>query len=141
MLSGHPDESLSLLAAAREVPRQPALLIDGREHSFASLVPPLERCLAFLRAQPLAQEPWPRVALLADNRVETALWLYALLELGVTAVLLHPRLVASERAALLADCRPALVLADGCGEPEEAPSGRLRSSTPRAPPGGPKARC
>ena len=97
-----------MLAAAREVPQQPALLIDGREHSFASLVPRVERCLAFLRAQPLAQEPWPRVALLADNRVETALWLYALLELGVTAVLLHPRLVASERAALLGKLRAGL---------------------------------
>ncbi len=122
-----------MLAAAREVPQQPALLIDGREHSFASLVPRVERCLAFLRAQPLAQEPWPRVALLADNRVETALWLYALLELGVTAVLLHPRLVASERAALLADCRPALVLADGCGEPLKEPSG---PPVPTAPPAG-----
>ena len=137
MLSGHPDESLSLLAAAREVPRQPALLVDGQEHGFASLAPRVERCLAFLRAQPLAQEPWPRVALLADNRLETALWLYALLELGVTAVLLHPRLVASERAALLADCRPALVLADGGGEPLEAPGGSPVYPAPLAGPGGP----
>jgi len=141
MLSGPPapDESLSLLAAAREAPRQPALLIDGEEHTFAELAPRIERRLAFLRAQPLAQEPWPRVALVADNRLETALWLYALLELGVTAVLLHPRLVASERAALLADCRPALVLADGHDEPPQVPSAPPVYPPPPAGPGGPLA--
>lgn len=107
-------ESLSLLAAAREAPEQPALIVEGQAYTFADLAASVRRCMGFLQAQPLAQEPWPRVALCADNRLETALWLYALLELQVTAVLVHPRLVASERAALLSDCRPALILDARC---------------------------
>lgn len=139
MLSGSPDESLSLLAAARQAAQRAALVVDGQEHTFASLAPRVERCLAFLRAQPLAQAPWPRVALHADNRLETALWLYALLELGVTAVLLHPRLVDRERAALLYDCKPALVLGADGGEPAVVPGAPPRDAPPPAGPGGPLA--
>lgn len=119
------DQRLSLLAAARAVPEQPALIVKGRVYTFAELAPRVQRCLDFLRAQPLRQTPWPRVALCADNRLETVLWLYALMELSVTAVLLHPRLVDSERQTLLADCRPALFLDARCeaalGGPAEPP--------------------
>lgn len=117
------DESLSLLAAAREVPEQTALVVEGQAYTFAELAPQVRRRMEFLLAQPLRQAPWPRVALCADNRLETALWLYALLELSVTAVLLHPRLVAGERQELLADCQPALLLDARCeaalAEPEK----------------------
>lgn len=127
------DERLSLLAAAREAPEQPALIVQGRVYTFAELSPRVQRCLDFLRAQPLQQTPWPRVALCADNRLETALWLYALMELSVTAVLLHPRLVESERRTLLADCQPALVLDARC---EAALSGPAEPPHPSGVEGG-----
>ena len=103
-------DGLSVLAAARAVPQQPALCVDGQVLTFSALVPRVRRRMRWLVDELPAQLPWPRVALGIDSRLETALWLYALLELDVTAVLLHPRLVASERATLLADCQPALVL-------------------------------
>jgi O-succinylbenzoic acid--CoA ligase len=121
--------SLSLLAAAAEQPERVALIAGGVAHTFADLAPRVRRIGGWLAAQGIDRRQAPTVALVADNRVDTLLALYALWELGAPVAVVHPRLTARERELLLAAAAPALVLdeswregeAAGCPAPPPAP--------------------
>lgn len=121
---------LSVLQAAREKPEQVALRVNSRSYTFAELAPQVAQKCAQLQGLlgELQAEVWPRVALLGTPRLETVLTLYALFELGATAVLLHPRLTAAERARLCADAQPTLCL-DGLPAMSSVVSGGARLPT------------
>jgi O-succinylbenzoic acid--CoA ligase len=54
-----------------------------------------------------------RVAILAQNRVETVVAIHALLSLGAAIVPIHPRLTAAEVQIIVDDAAPALTLREG----------------------------
>ncbi|MGB9339400.1 MAG: class I adenylate-forming enzyme family protein [Polyangiales bacterium] len=95
---------LSLLGAATEQPRRDCLIADGRAWSYAQVAARVRAALASLADRGV--KPGDRVALTPDVDVDSLVWLYALLELGCPAVLLHPRLRDRERALLLEEARP-----------------------------------
>jgi len=88
----------SIQSAAREAPRRIGLRVGGEEFDFATL--------AALAAARAAELDWPAPGrpypLTGSNSLATAITLYALLEAGVPALMLHPKLTGVERAALLA---------------------------------------
>jgi O-succinylbenzoic acid--CoA ligase len=89
-------DALSIAAAARAAGGAPALRVDERSWTFAELAAAVAP-----RAAELARErdPWP---LTGSNSLDTLLTLYALLEVGRPALLLHPKLTPHERSAELA---------------------------------------
>jgi o-succinylbenzoate---CoA ligase len=90
-------EPLSILAAARDAGDAPGLRIGARVLSFAELAALTDERLAGLRRGSTAGAPFPVVG---SNTLDVVITLYALLELGVPALLVHPRLTAPERAGL-----------------------------------------
>jgi len=88
----------SLREAARERGDAPAIVTKAGVLTFAEL---------WQRARPVAQAlhastaPQGVTAVVATLRLETLLAMYALVELGVPVVPLHPRLTAVERSALV----------------------------------------
>ena len=122
--------TLSVLRAAAEEPQRPALVVHrGAEASaggaasaggeasavvtFAALADATRAAMRWLLKRGVRPGvAGQRVALSADLEVADLVLLYALFELGVPVVLLHPRLTAAERAALLAECVPTLVIDD-----------------------------
>ena len=90
--------AFSISAAALEAPRRIGLRIASREFSFAELAGLTETRAAEL-AWPAPGRPYP---LTGSNSLETVLTLYALLDAGVPALMLHPKLTPIERSALLA---------------------------------------
>ncbi len=87
-------DRLCLSSAAQEAPNAVALVLNGRELSFADL---------WERTEPwLTQLPESTIALSARPQLEELLVLYACLELGRTTLLLHPRWTESERQRVLA---------------------------------------
>lgn len=122
--------NLSLLAAAAEQPDRVALVADGRVFTFAELAPRVRRIMSWLRLQGLDRPEQQRVALVAHSRVDSLLALYAILELGLPIVAVHPRLTPGERARLLEDAAPDLVIDDSWSE-------RAAAACPEAPPGPP----
>jgi O-succinylbenzoic acid--CoA ligase len=91
-------DAFSIVAAAAEAGAAPALEVDGRALTFAALAD-----LARGRMRALAKPPGaiPH-ALVGTLDLDTLVTLYALLEARIPALLVHPRLTASERAALAA---------------------------------------
>ncbi|MDL1863430.1 2-succinylbenzoate--CoA ligase [Betaproteobacteria bacterium PRO7] len=87
-------DPFSIFAAAREAPRAIALHAEGRRYTFAALAE-----LTRTRMDALSDEARAPYALVGANTVETIVTLYALLELRVPALLLHPKLTEAERAA------------------------------------------
>jgi O-succinylbenzoic acid--CoA ligase len=59
-----------------------------------------------------------------EANVDSAVWLYALFELGCPALLVHPRLTERERALLLTEAAPAAIIGD---EPPEGQGPLTRS--------------
>jgi O-succinylbenzoic acid--CoA ligase len=96
-VDGAVTDPLSIFAAARDAPDAIGLYAEDRRYSFAALAE-----LTRARMDVLAREARAPFALVAANDVETIVTLYALLELRVPALLLHPRLTAAERAAHVA---------------------------------------
>lgn len=99
---------LSIVAAARAWPDALGLVFEGEHETFLQLA---------LRASAVCDQLTrrgvrlgDRVALHASNTPATMVTLLALIEMGVTAVLLHPRLQGPEVAALVDDAAPARVL-------------------------------
>ena len=90
-------DALSVVAAAAEAP---ALRDGARIYTFEELAALVRGRLRSLEREARPGIPHPVVG---SNRVETVVALCGLLELGVPALLLHPRLTATETAALLAD--------------------------------------
>lgn len=87
-------DPFSIFAAARDAPTAIALHAAGRRYTFAELAE-----LTCTRIKALAREARAPYALVGANTVETIVTLYALLELRVPALLLHPKLTEAERAA------------------------------------------
>ncbi len=90
---------LSIFAAARDAGDAPALRNADHVYTFADLADLASARVPVLARDTPAGAPFP---LVATNTLDTVITLYALLELGIPALLVHPRLTAPERAALLA---------------------------------------
>ncbi len=90
-------EPLSIFAAARDARDAPGLRIGARVLSFAELAALTDERLAGLRREATTGAPFPVVG---SNTQDVVVTLYALLELRVPALLVHPRLTAPERADL-----------------------------------------
>ncbi|MFO0605208.1 MAG: AMP-binding protein [Polyangiales bacterium] len=100
------DGSLSVFAAAREAPTRDALVWEGNAWSYATLAAATAAHCDALRA--LGVGSGARVAVQATNRPATVCSLLALMELGATAVVLHPRLTTAESQAQRDDAAPAI---------------------------------
>ena len=98
--SGRPaagvNEALSILAAAREAGGATALHAGAQRYSFADLARLTEQRLVTLAPQVRPGSAHPVVG---SNTLDTLLTLYALLELRVPALLLHPRLTEAEQGS------------------------------------------
>ncbi len=92
------DDGLCIFHAAQDASGRTALRVDGQRFSFGELA---DRVRARLRLPDLAEGRRGLFALEGSNTLETVVTLYALLQAGVPALLLHPRQTASERAAVL----------------------------------------
>lgn len=105
-------DRLSFLAAARDpaVASRLALITAGARYTFADLAPRVAHLASRLRAAGL--RAGSRAALIAVNRVETVLAIYALLELGAAIVPIHPRLTPAEVFTLLEDGSADILLRD-----------------------------
>ena len=88
--------ALSIASAAREAAGRVAVVAGGQEHTYAELAERAARVKTWLE-----REGASRVALVARPTVETLLAIYALLELGIPAAFIHPRLTPTERASLV----------------------------------------
>lgn len=120
--------ALSTLAAGREAPDAPALVVHGRIWRWSEVA---GRVAALLNALPAGEGP---VGVVGTPRLSTALGLLTLIEAGRPAVVLHPRLAEGEQAAQ----RAAL----GLGDPWEIPEISSDPSWPEPaspPPEGPLA--
>lgn len=127
--------ALSVFAAAAEAPDALALIVPSRalSLSYAELA---ARVAGTLRAlAPRALPPGAPIAFVPHPELEPIVLLLALLEAGHPLVPVHPRLVATERARLLARLAPHAFLADdevaalGSAPPRVVPS----VSAPRDP--------
>jgi len=103
-----PAEPLSVFAAAREAPTRDALVWEGAAWSYARLAEAVAGACDGLRGRGV--EARSRVAVQAHNSPATVCALLALVELGATAVLLHPRLTEAEAQAQRDDAAPLLTL-------------------------------
>jgi len=89
---------LSIFAAARDAAGAIALRIGDQQVTFAQLAELTNSRLRSLRDDSHDAVPYP---VTATNTLETVVTLFALLEKRVPALLLHPRLAASERDAVV----------------------------------------
>jgi len=90
------DDALSIFAAARDAGDALALHVGDQRLRFADLARLTEQRLGALALETRAGRPHP---LVGSNTLDTLVTLYALLELRVPALLLHPKLTAVEIAA------------------------------------------
>lgn len=103
--------NLSFIKAAREHPDRTALVTEERAWTFRDLLPLFSNALHhFLDSGPEPGNPEHPVAFDATIRPETVVMIYALVELGIPFLPLHPALTPPERDAILEECRPALLL-------------------------------
>jgi O-succinylbenzoic acid--CoA ligase len=93
------EAALSFRAAAAETPDRVALIEAGRRWTYAALAPHV--AAAGRRLVALDLPPDTPVALVADARRETLVAVWALLERGIPALPLHPRLTGAEADALI----------------------------------------
>lgn len=101
-------DGLSVLGAAQDSPDRIAVVVGDEAFTFAELAGPVASAARAIAARGLAAGA--RVALSAQNRFETLIAIYALLELGVPFVPIHPRITPVEAAVILEDAEPALIL-------------------------------
>ncbi len=102
---------LSIFAAAREAPSRDCLVAAGRTWSYSEVALRVAAAVDELAVRGV--KPGDRVAVMPSADVDSALWLYALFELGCPAVLLHPRLTGRERALVLEDAAPVEIITGG----------------------------
>ncbi|MGB5312689.1 MAG: AMP-binding protein, partial [Polyangiales bacterium] len=81
---------LGIFAAAREAPTRDCLLADGHAWSFADVANRVGASIEALLDRGV--KSGDEVALTPRADVDSAVWLYALFELGCPALLIHPRL-------------------------------------------------
>jgi len=104
------NDALSIRAAARDAGDTVGLDWDGRRYTFAELARLTGQRLGEVERQARGGAPVP---LLGTNTLDALLTLYALLELRLPALLLHPRLTEAERAAERAATAQAAALPAG----------------------------
>ncbi|MBK1711865.1 AMP-binding protein [Rubrivivax gelatinosus] len=103
--------ALSIRAAARDAGAAPAVVDgDGRIWTYAELAAAVEPRLAGLQG---GARPGQALPVVGHNTLDTLLQLYALFELGLPALLLHPRATVAEHAAETAVAAAAGPLPDG----------------------------
>src|SRR5258705_5066624 len=92
-------DPLSVLAAAADEPNRVAVVVGDREFSFRELAERVERAMAWLSqnadADPAlrrasSDDPTRPVALIGQSDLGTLVILYALIEMGRPAALIHP---------------------------------------------------
>lgn len=93
-------DPLSIVSAAREAPAVDALRVGSQSLTFAELAAAACQKIDAISPGALAGSPVP---LVATATLDTVITLLALLERRVTALLLHPKLTAVERAQCIAD--------------------------------------
>jgi len=91
--------ALSIVAAAGDAGADVGLKYGARNYTFAELARLTRQRMDALAHELRPGRPHP---LVAKNTLDTVVTLYALLELRVPALLVHPRLTAAERAPLYA---------------------------------------
>jgi o-succinylbenzoate---CoA ligase len=94
-----PGAALSIFAAADEAPDHAAVIDGERAHTFADLARLTRARVDALHAERRDALPYP---LVGANTLDTLVALYALLEMGAPALLVHPQLTAVERERLRA---------------------------------------
>jgi O-succinylbenzoic acid--CoA ligase len=118
---------LSILAAGREpgTASRVALVVGGAAITYAELGARVLAAMQELAARGVSRGT--RVALVASNRIETVVFVHALIELGATLVPIHPRFTPQEAAVIVANVAPCIELSDrdleagsGSGEPPRA---------------------
>jgi len=92
-------EALSIFAAARDAGDAPGLRVGDRLYTFAQLADMTKRRIDALSLEPVHGLPY---MLEGTNTLEALVTLYALLEIRVPALLVHPQLTPPERADLSA---------------------------------------
>jgi len=107
---------LAVSRAAAEHPERVALVVGGVPFTYAALADRVRRIVTWLDAQGSPS----RVALVPRLDLASVCILHAFVERGTTAILLHPRLTAVERAELAADAEPDLVIDDAARAFDEA---------------------
>jgi O-succinylbenzoic acid--CoA ligase len=110
---------LSIVAAAREEPSRDCLIEAGRVWSYDEVAVRVRSAIHALRERGI--EEGQRVAFSPEADLSSAVWLFALFELGCPVVLLHPRLTEREREAVLAEAYAVHTLAGPA--PEGGPAG------------------
>lgn len=100
---------LSIHAAAADSGDADALVAGGRTYTFADLSAQVSAAQPALAAATRGGDPYP---LVAHNTVPTVVSLLALLELRIPALLVHPKLTPTERAAVHAATARAGAIAD-----------------------------
>lgn len=91
-------DSLSIKEAAREAGGVVALRVGGRAYTFAELAEFAHARARALRREARSDRPF---ALVGSNTLDSLVTVYALLELHIPMLMVHPRLRAAEREALL----------------------------------------
>ena len=104
-------DPFDLSDAARDAPDRPALFAGDVVLTFAELDARVRAFASALTARNV--RVGSRVAILAQNRVETVIAVHALLALGAAIVPIHPRLTAAEVQVIVDDAAPALTLREG----------------------------
>src|SRR5206468_6644713 len=125
-----------LEASARRTPDKPALVWEGGAVTFDELDRRADAFAAILEAKGV--QPGDRIALAIGNHWAFAVALLAGWKLGATVAPLDPLLKADERAEILADLRPTLLIdaaiVGGLGRGGAGGAGRVRVPWTRPPP-------
>ncbi len=101
---------LSIIEAARECPSRTALCADGTRYTFAELsARTRKRMREFIATLP-KDAAGSNVAVIGANDLDTIVSLYSLWELGIPALLIHPRAPLAERTRLLEVFQPAALV-------------------------------
>lgn len=95
----------SIFEAAADCPDRVGLRRAGQDYSFARLARLTENTIERLHKENVLPEKGRPMIIEGTNTVETIVLLYALFELGIPALMLHPKLTAAERHVLLESIR------------------------------------
>ncbi len=118
---------LSITVAAREAPEREALVVGEEALSFSQLAGRVRVAVGWLRQRGVDAET-PRVALVGEVEPRALTLFYALAELGVPVVMVHPGSPGAERRRLLAQTGTEILL-----EPAELPADLDAAAEPAVP--------